>query len=198
MIHQIGGETYLLNLIDTPGHADFSYEVSRSLGAVQGSLLLVDAVAGVQAQTISHHLRAREKGITAIIPVINKIDLEAARLDVVIDQIEGDLGIKGEIQLVSAKTGVGIDDLFEQIVKVIPPPPVASSSKPLRALLVDSWFEEFRGAVCLVSVLDGSLAVGQQVCGASAPEKVWQVEECGILQPNRIPTGVLYSLVSSL
>lgn len=193
MIHQVDGVTYLLNLIDTPGHADFSYEVSRSLRAVQGSLLLVDAVAGVQAQTLSHYNKAKDAGIKAIIPVINKIDLEAARLDVVMDQIEGELGIKDkEIQLVSARTGVGIGELLEQIVRAIPPPHSVADA-PLKALLVDSWFEEFRGVVCLVSILAGSLSVGQKLCGASAPDRLWQVEDCGILQPGQIPTGVLHA-----
>lgn len=184
MFHAVEGRSYLFNLIDTPGHADFAYEVSRSLAAVQGALLVVDAAAGVQAQTVSHYLRALDAGVKNIIPVINKVDLPVANVDMVIDQLENQLGIdvlSGPVHTISAKTGKGVLAIFEDIIKRIPPPP-AKLSAPFKGLLIDSWFLPYRGAVCLVSVLDGSVKVGDTLQSA-ASGKQHVIEEIGMLQP---------------
>lgn len=184
MVYAVEKQPYLFNLIDTPGHADFSYEVSRSLAAVQGALLVVDAAAGVQAQTVSHYLRALDAGVTNIIPVINKVDLPVANVDMVIDQLETQLGIdvlSGPVHTISAKTGKGVLSIFDDIVKRIPCPP-ARPTAPFKGLLIDSWFQPYRGVVCLVSVLDGLVRTGD-VLQNGASGKTYIIEELGMLQP---------------
>ena len=157
------GETYQLNLMDTPGHVDFSYEVNRSLAACEGSLLVVDASQGVEAQTLANVYQALEAD-HEIVPVINKIDLPAAEPDRVRQQIEDVIGLDASDALeMSAKTGLGIDELLETIVTRLPPPPAGDAAAPLKAMLVDSWYDPYLGVVVLVRVVDGQLRVGQKV-----------------------------------
>ena len=148
------GNEYQLNLIDTPGHVDFSYEVSRALSACEGALLVVDASQGVEAQTVANTFLAAGNNLT-IVPVINKIDLPAAQTDFVKEQIENVLAIPAaDALLISAKSGLGVDDVLEAIVQRIPPPK-GNSENPLQALIFDSWFDIYRGAVVLVRVMEG-------------------------------------------
>ena len=157
------GETYQLNLMDTPGHVDFSYEVNRSLAACEGSLLVVDASQGVEAQTLANVYQALEAD-HEIVPVINKIDLPAAEPDRVRQQIEDVIGLDASDALeMSAKTGLGIDELLETIVTRLPPPPAGDAAAALKAMLVDSWYDPYLGVVVLVRVVDGQLRVGQKV-----------------------------------
>ena len=156
------GEIYELNLIDTPGHVDFTYEVSRSLKACEGALLVVDAAQGVEAQTLANVYLALEADLE-IVPVINKIDLPGAEPDRVIEQIEDGIGLdaSGAI-LASAKTGLGVDEVLEAIVERIPAPS-GDAEAPLQALIVDSWFDTYVGVVILVRVFNGRLAVGDKM-----------------------------------
>ena len=150
------GQTYRLNMIDTPGHVDFSYEVSRSLTACEGALLVVDVSQGVQAQTVANCYTASELHLT-ILPVLNKIDLPSADPERVIDEIEDIIGLDAtDAVRASAKTGIGITDILEAIVRDIPPPKGAATA-PLRALIIDSWFDNYLGTVSLVRVMDGRL-----------------------------------------
>ena len=150
------GQTYRLNLIDTPGHVDFSYEVSRSLSACEGALLVVDASQGVEAQTVANCYTALDLGVE-VVPVLNKIDLPSANPDNARAEIEDVIGIDAtEAVEASAKTGIGIDDILEQVVAKIPPP-VGDPDAPLKALIVDSWFDNYVGVVMLVRVIDGTL-----------------------------------------
>ena len=151
-------EEYLLNLIDTPGHVDFSYEVSRSLAACEGALLVVDAAQGVEAQTLANLYLALENDLT-IIPVINKIDLPSADPDKVIEELETIGFDKEDIVLTSAKTGVGVDKLLDKIIEKIPSPK-GDINKPLKALIFDSLFDPYRGVVTSIRVIDGKLKVG--------------------------------------
>ena len=156
------GESYLLNLIDTPGHVDFSSEVSRSLAACEGALLVVDAAQGVEAQTIANAYLALEQDL-AIIPVINKIDLPSADPDRVVDELESALGFDPEeVLFVSAKNGTGVDDLLEALVKRVPPPP-GDRSKPLRGLIIDSWYDNYVGVVALLRIFEGELAADTRI-----------------------------------
>ena len=155
-----GSVIYQLNLIDTPGHVDFSYEVSRSLSACEGALLVVDACQGVEAQTMANTLLALEHNLE-IIPVINKIDLPSARIEEVKQQIHQLIG-PGEILLSSAKTKKGIPDILEAVVEKIPPPP-GDSSRPLRALIFDSWFDSFQGVIALCRVKEGRVKKGNEI-----------------------------------
>jgi GTP-binding protein LepA len=156
------GITYQLNLIDTPGHVDFHYEVSRSLAACEGCLLVVDAAQGVEAQTLANVYVALD-GNLAIVPVLNKIDLPVARPDEIKQQIEETIGLDAsDALLVSAKTGVGVPEMVEAIVQRIPPP-VGDPNAPLRALIFDSWYDTFRGVVVLVRVVDGTIRKGQKL-----------------------------------
>jgi GTP-binding protein LepA len=158
----LDGERYRFHLIDTPGHVDFSYEVSRSLAACEGALLVVDAVQGVEAQSVAHCYKAIDLGLV-IVPVINKIDLENADPERVIGEIEDLIGIEAHDALrVSAKSGAGVDALLEAIVARIPPPRGVPDA-PLRALLLDSWFDNYQGVISLVRVVDGRLARGTRV-----------------------------------
>jgi len=157
------GEVYQLNLMDTPGHVDFSYEVSRSLAACEGSLLVVDASQGVEAQTLANVYQAIEQD-HEILPVLNKIDLPAAEPDRVKEQIEDVVGLPADDAVaISAKTGVGMADLLEAIVERLPPPHRGERDKPLQALLVDSWYDPYLGVVVLVRVYDGVLKKGQKI-----------------------------------
>lgn len=157
------GETYQLNLMDTPGHVDFAYEVSRSLAACEGSLLVVDASQGVEAQTLANVYQAIDAN-HEVVPVLNKIDLPAAEPDRVKQQIEDVIGLDASDAVpISAKTGLGIDDVLEAIVHRLPPPKQADPNAPLKALLIDSWYDPYLGVVILVRVVEGTLKVGQKV-----------------------------------
>jgi len=171
------GATYELNLIDTPGHVDFTYEVSRSLAACEGALLVVDASQGIEAQTLSNFLLAREQGLE-IVGVINKIDLPAARADDVAIEMEHATGVPAESALrISAKTGIGVEDVLEAIVARIPAP-AGDPGKPLRALIFDSKFDQYRGVVALVRIVDGSVRAGDAITFMSTG-KSYEVSEVG-------------------
>jgi GTP-binding protein LepA len=156
------GKEYILNLIDTPGHVDFSYEVSRSLASCEGALLVVDATQGVEAQTLANAYLAIEHDLE-IIPVINKIDLPSAEPAKTKEQIEDAVGIdSSEAVLASAKEGIGTKDILEAIVKKVPPPS-GSDERPLKALLFDSWFDNYQGVIVLVRVFDGRIRAGMKI-----------------------------------
>jgi GTP-binding protein LepA len=178
------GQEYRLNLIDTPGHVDFSYEVSRALSACEGALLVVDASQGVEAQTVANAFLASRHNLT-VIPVINKIDLPAARPDHVKEQIENVLAIPADdALLISAKSGIGVADVLEAVVARVPAP-TGSSDAPLRALIFDSWFDAYRGAVVLVRVMEGRLAPQTKI-RLCANDEVYEVENLGVLTPKPI------------
>ena len=178
------GQTYQLNLIDTPGHVDFSYEVSRALSACEGALLVVDASQGVEAQTVANTFLAARHNLT-IIPVINKIDLPAAQPDVVKEQIESVLAIPANDALaISAKSGMGVEKVLEAIVERVPPP-IGSHEAPLRALIFDSWFDSYRGAVVLVRVMEGRVTRHTKI-RLCANNEIFEVENLGALTPKPI------------
>ena len=178
------GHEYRMNLIDTPGHVDFSYEVSRALSACEGALLVVDASQGVEAQTVANAFLASRHNLT-ILPVINKIDLPAARPDHVKEQIENVLAIPAEDALaISAKSGLGVEEVLETIVRRVPPP-VGSAGAPLRALIFDSWFDSYRGAVVLVRVMEGRIAPHMKI-RLCANNEVYEVENLGVLTPKPV------------
>src|SRR5271154_2800576 len=178
------GNEYQLNLIDTPGHVDFSYEVSRALSACEGALLVVDASQGVEAQTVANTFLAAQHNLT-IIPVINKIDLPAAQPEEAKAQLEGVLAIPAsDALLISAKTGLGVEKVLEAIVARVPPP-IGSADSPLRALIFDSWFDAYRGAVVLVRVMEGRLRPGQKI-RLCANDQVFEVESLGALTPKPV------------
>ena len=178
------GKTYQLNLVDTPGHVDFAYEVSRSLAACEGSILVVDASQGVEAQTLANVYQAIEAN-HEIVPVLNKIDLPAAEPDRVKQQIEDVIGIDAsDAVLCSAKSGVGIDDVLEALVTRLPPP-TGDATAPLKALLVDSWYDAYLGVVILVRVKDGSIKRGTRMQLMSSGT-VYQVEQVGVFTPKRV------------
>jgi GTP-binding protein LepA len=183
------GQDYVLNLIDTPGHVDFSYEVSRSLAACQGALLVVDASQGVEAQTLANAHLAVDNGLE-IIPVLNKIDLPGAEPDKAKEQIENIIGIDASDALaVSAKLGIGIDEVLEAIVRRIPPP-AGDPSAPLRALVFDSWFDQYRGVVVLVHLVDGRLEPRMKV-RLMATGGTYEVEQLGVFTPKPVPVDAL-------
>ena len=183
------GKDYILNLIDTPGHVDFSYEVSRSLAACEGALLIVDATQGVEAQTLANVYLAAEQNLE-IIPVINKIDLPSADVERVKQEIEEVLGIDASLAIpVSAKTGVGVDEVLEAVVDLIPPP-LDKSEEPLRALVFDSAYDPYLGTVCLFKIMDGQIKLGDKV-RFMATKKEYEVVELGYLTPNRVPCNTL-------
>src|SRR5574338_235194 len=173
------GQEYILNLIDTPGHVDFSYEVSRALAACEGALLLVDATQGIQAQTISNLYLAIDNDLE-IIPVINKIDMDGAMIPEVKDQIIDLIGCKEEeILLASGKTGVGVEEILEAIVKRIPPPK-GDPDAPLQALIFDSVFNSFRGVIAYFRIFNGSINKGEKVRFVNTG-KEYNADEIGIL-----------------
>lgn len=178
------GKDYILNLIDTPGHVDFSYEVSRSLAACEGALLIVDATQGVEAQTLANVYLAMEQNLE-IIPIINKIDLPSADVERVKQEIEEVLGIDASMAIpVSAKEGTGIKEVLEAVVAHIPPPD-DTSNRPLRALVFDSAYDQYLGTVCFFKVIDGSIKLGDKI-KFMATGKEFEVVELGFLNPNRV------------
>jgi GTP-binding protein LepA len=183
------GESYVLNLIDTPGHVDFSYEVSRSLSACEGALLVVDASQGVEAQTLANTYLAVENNLE-LIPIINKIDLPGAEPDKVREQIEHVVGLgTHNVILASAKLGTGIDEILEAIVRDIPPP-AGRSDAPLKALIFDSWFDPYRGVIVMVRLIDGQLRRGMKI-RLMAEGQEYDVEDLGVLTPKPRPIDVL-------
>ena len=183
------GETYRLNLIDTPGHVDFSYEVSRSLAACEGALLVVDAAQGVEAQSVANCYTAIEQGLE-VVPVLNKIDLPSAEPERVINEIEEIIGIEAQDAVrASAKTGEGVEDVLETIVARIPPPE-GDAGAPLQALIIDSWFDNYVGVISLVRVVQGTLKAGQKMQVMSTGRS-YLVDSVGIFTPKRQETGEL-------
>ncbi|KAI0807892.1 GTP-binding protein lepa [Fomes fomentarius] len=189
MFHKKNGTHYLLNLIDTPGHVDFSWEVARSLAACQGALLLVDASQGVQAQSISVFHVAKERGIT-IIPVLNKIDLPAAQPEIVAAQMEATFGINPEdVIQISAKTGKGVEKVLQAITERIPPPS-GDPTAPLKAFLFDSSYDRYRGVISLMSIQEGVLRKGDKIASCHTRKK-YEVTELGIMHPEEESTDCL-------
>jgi len=183
------GETYELNLMDTPGHVDFTYEVSRSLAACEGSLLIVDAAQGVEAQTLANAYLAIDNN-HEIIPVLNKIDLPSAEPDRIRQQIEDVVGIDASEALeVSAKTGQGIPDVLEALVHRLPPPK-GDAAAPLRALLVDSWYDSYLGVVILIRVVDGEIRKGMKI-EMMSNGALHEIDRVGIFTPKQVPVDAL-------
>ncbi|TBW57861.1 elongation factor 4 [Marinobacter halodurans] len=183
------GIEYELNMIDTPGHVDFSYEVSRSLFACEGALLVVDAGQGVEAQSVANCYTAIEQGLE-VVPVLNKMDLPQAEPDRVAQEIEDIIGIEAtEAVRCSAKTGLGVEDVLEELIRLVPPPQ-GDTEGPLQALIIDSWFDNYLGVVSLVRVRQGSLRKGDKILIKSTG-RAWQVDKVGIFTPKPTDTGVL-------
>lgn len=184
------GEHYVLNLIDTPGHVDFAYEVNRSLAACEGSLLVVDAAQGVEAQTLANVYQAIEVD-HEIVPVLNKIDLPAAEPERVKQQIEDVIGLDAsEALMISAKTGIGIPEVLEAIVKRLPPPSEGDETAPLKAMLVDSWYDSYLGVVVLVRIIDGRMKKGQKI-KMMATGAAYELDRVGVMTPKLVQTGEL-------
>jgi len=185
------GQKYLLNLIDTPGHVDFSYEVSRSLAACQGALLVVDAAQGIQAQTVANFYSALEAGLH-VIPTINKIDLLVADPDKVSRQLESLFGFTdSEIVKVSAKEGVGITNILDEICRTMPSPQARRENK-LSLFLFDSWYDKYRGVICLMAVMDGTVRKGDKLCSAHTSEE-YEALDVGIMFPEEVSVTELYA-----
>ncbi|MGL5080229.1 MAG: GTP-binding protein, partial [Microcoleaceae cyanobacterium] len=185
------GERYVLNLIDTPGHVDFSYEVSRSLAACEGALLVVDASQGVEAQTLANVYLALENNLE-IIPVLNKIDLPGAEPERVRQEIEDIIGLDcSQAILASAKEGIGIEDILEAIVRTVPAPQDTVSEK-LRALIFDSYYDPYRGVVVYFRVMDGAVRKGDLV-QLMASDKEYEIDELGVLSPTQKPVDELHA-----
>jgi GTP-binding protein LepA len=183
------GQTYQLNMIDTPGHVDFSYEVSRSLAACDGALLVVDAAQGVEAQSVANCYTAMEQGLE-VVPVLNKIDLPSAEPDRVINEIEEIIGIEASDAVrVSAKTGENVPELLEELVRRVPPPK-GDPNAPLQALIIDSWFDNYVGVVSLVRVMNGSLRMGQKIRMWSTG-RAHTVDKLGRFTPKSLATETL-------
>src|SRR5437879_1978673 len=181
----LDGKTYELNLIDTPGHVDFSYEVSRSLAACEGAILVVDAAQGVEAQTLATLYQAVEAGL-AIVPVVNKIDLDAAQPEVVAQEIVQITGIdRSKVIFASAKMGTGIDEILEAVIREVPPP-AGSVAEPLRALIFDSHYDAYRGVIVYVRVVDGEVRPRTRVRLMNT-QKVHEVDEVGWFTPRMRP-----------
>ena len=177
------GDDYIFNLIDTPGHVDFSYEVSRSLAACEGALLVVDASQGVEAQSVANSYSAIEEGLE-IIPVLNKIDLPAADPDKVLNDVDEIIGVEvDDPALISAKTGEGIEFLMEKIVKSIPSPKI-DDEKPLQALIIDSWFDQYVGVVSLIRIFEGKISVGDKIKVMSTGQD-FIVNDIGVYTPKK-------------
>ena len=184
------GKKYLFNLLDTPGHVDFAYEVSRSMGACEGALLVVDAAQGVEAQTVANTYFAQDAQLE-IVPVLNKVDLPGADVAEVSREIEDVLAIPMDAPLlVSAKTGLGCAEVLEAIVERIPPPKTAGEDAPLRALVFDSVFDEFRGVITYVRIVAGSIRAGQGVTFMGSRVST-TIHEVGIFSPNKKPVDFL-------
>ncbi|MBV8268983.1 MAG: elongation factor 4 [Planctomycetaceae bacterium] len=187
--YTLDGQTYELNLIDTPGHVDFHYEVSRSLAACEGAILLVDATQGVQAQTVANAYAAINADL-AILPALNKIDMQAARPDEIKEEIEQTLGIdRAEVLAVSGKTGQGVPELFRTLIERIPPPS-GKVHAPLRALIFDSKFDDYQGVITYVRVVDGSIKLGQKI-RLMAGETEHEVQGLGRFRPDPVPCDEL-------
>lgn len=185
------GKVYDLNLIDTPGHVDFTYEVSRSLKACEGAILVVDASQGVEAQTLANTYLALEQDLE-ILPVLNKVDLPSARIDETKEEIENQIGLDTEnIPLVSAKTGLNIDDVLEDIIENVPAPE-DHDDKPLKALIFDSYYDSYRGVICYVRIFEGSVKAGDEIL-MMASGKSYEVTGVGYTMKNRIETKDLKS-----
>src|SRR3954463_16158459 len=183
------GSTYNLNLIDTPGHVDFSYEVSRSLAACEGALLVVDASQGVEAQTVANCYTAIEQGVE-VVPVLNKIDLPSANPERAIQEIEDVIGIAAKDAVhVSAKTGEGVDDVLEAVIARIPAPR-GDPDAPLKALVIDSWFDNYVGVVMLVRLVDGSLKPKDKILLMST-RATHLCENVGVFTPKAQPRELL-------
>ena len=191
MFYQYNGTTYLLNLIDTPGHVDFNYEVSRSLYACQGALLLVDASQGVQAQTMANFYLAFDQDLS-IIPVMNKIDMAHAQPERVEDELKTLFDFnKTEIIRASAKAGIGMQEVLAAIIERIPAP-ASSTQAPVKALLFDSWYDEYKGVICLIAVKNGALKKGDKILLAQTDNE-YEVLEIGLMYPDQEPTDALYA-----
>ncbi|KAH7910765.1 P-loop containing nucleoside triphosphate hydrolase protein [Hygrophoropsis aurantiaca] len=189
MLHTANGKAHLLNLIDTPGHVDFAWEVSRSLAACQGALLLVDATQGVQAQSISVFHVAKERGLT-IIPVLNKIDLPASQPERIAAQLQSTFGIDpSDVLQISAKTGKGVEHVLHAIIERIPPPH-GNADEPLKAFLFDSLYDRYRGVISLVRIQDGVLRKGDKIASCHTRKK-YEVTEVGVMYPEEVPTASL-------
>ena len=187
----LDGEVYELNLIDTPGHVDFSYEVSRSLAACEGAILVVDATQGIEAQTLANVYMALDHNL-AIIPVINKIDLPSANPEEVRKEIEDIIGLDAhDAPAISAKEGINIRTVLEQIVSMVPPPP-GDEEKPLKALIFDSFYDNYKGAICYVRVMDGVVKIGTRIRMMSKGLD-FDVTEVGMFRPRLTPTDGLYA-----
>jgi len=195
------GKNYVLNIIDTPGHVDFSYEVSRSLSACEGSILIVDSSQGVEAQTLANVYQALDNN-HKIIPVLNKIDLPAADTEKVKKQIEDVIGIDTTHSInCSGKTGEGVEDILESIIKVLPPPK-GNVKSPLKSLLVDSWYDSYLGVVILVRVIDGSLKKGMEIKMMSNDSK-HVIEKVGVFTPkpkdvDKISSGEIGFIITGI
>ncbi len=189
MFYKHNGIEYTLNLIDTPGHVDFTYEVSRSLAACEGAILVVDASQGIEAQTLTNVYLALDNDLE-IIPVINKVDLPSAQPDVVKKEIEDVIGLDAsEAPHISAKEGINIDVVLQQIVEKLPCP-TGNENAPLKALIFDSSYDNYKGAICLIRVVDGSIKMGDQIKFMSN-NKTFEVTEVGFFIPNMIPGKIL-------
>ncbi len=186
------GEKYVLNLIDTPGHVDFNYEVSRSLAACEGAILVVDAAQGIEAQTLANTYLAVDADLE-LVPVINKIDLPSARPDFVKDQIENEIGIPAEdAPLISAKQGIGIDDVLKQVVEKVPAPK-CDEKAPLKALIFDSYYDSYKGVIVYIRVVDGCIKPGMKI-KMMATGATFEVVETGYMKPfGHVPADALYS-----
>ncbi len=184
------GQDYVLNLIDTPGHVDFAYEVSRSLRACEGSLLVVDASQGVEAQTLANVYQALDAD-HEIVVVLNKVDLPAAEPDRIKEQVEEVIGLDAsEAVLISAKTGLGVDEVLEAIVKRLPPPKEGDAAAPLKAMLVDSWYDAYLGVIVLVRVIDGELKKGQTIRMMGTDAR-YTVDRVGVITPKMVLVDAL-------
>ncbi|MDY6827181.1 MAG: translation elongation factor 4 [Bacillota bacterium] len=196
------GEEYILNLIDTPGHVDFSYEVSRSLAACEGAILVVDAVQGIEAQTLANTYLALEHDL-AIVPVINKIDLDSADPEKVKKELIGLIGDEAEEAIpISAKFGTGVAEVLEAVVKKVPPPPVGDPGAPLKALVFDSHYDKYRGVIAYIRVMEGQIQKGDRVKFINTG-KIFEVTETGVFRPRMEPkdglsTGEVGYLMASI
>src|SRR5680860_851886 len=189
MNYKLDGEDYILNLIDTPGHVDFAYEVSRSLAAVEGAILLVDATQGIQAQTLANVYKRQEQDLV-IIPVINKIDMPNAMVEEVSKEIEDLIGIeRSEIIRISAKTGENVPSVLEEVIEKVPSPR-GDKNKPLRALIFDSYFDSYKGVIAQVRIVDGKINQGDEIYFIQTKSKS-EIIEIGVIRPEIEKTDFL-------